>query len=386
MLRVAQISFYLDPQGRAPGELLRAWPTVVDVAECAAGAGVQVSVVQASPHEARLQQGGVSYYFLPCARIDLSASRRARFAALLRELAPDVLHVQGLGFPQEVRALAALAPALPIVLQDHAASVPRFWRRGALRRSTAVVSGVAFCARAQAQPFAQAGILPPALTIYEIPESSSRFTPGDRAAARAATALAGEPQLLWMGHLDANKDPLTVLAGVSEAARALPGLRLACCYLAAPLLAEVRQRIAQDPHLRDRVQLLGRVPHERVEVLMRAADIFVQGSHREGSGYSLIEALACGVAPVVTDIPSFRSLTGGGRIGRLWPCDDAARLSAALREVAANCNAEVRAAVRAHFDAQLSFAAVGEKLAAMYRDLVQTAGIAGAASATRRGT
>ncbi len=95
----------------------------------------------------------------------------------------------------------------------------------------------------------------------------------------------------------------------------LPELRLWCCFGAAPLLPAVEERIAADPRLRDRVQLLGRVPHLRIEQLMCAADIFVLGSHREGSGYSLIEALSCGLPPVVTDIPSFRALTGGARSG-----------------------------------------------------------------------
>ena len=64
---------------------------------------------------------------------------------------------------------------------------------------------------------------------------------------------------------------------------------------------------------------------------MRAADVFVLGSHREGSGYSLIEALACGLPPVVTDIPSFRSLTAAGAVGALWPCGDARALGDADR-------------------------------------------------------
>ena len=81
---------------------------------------------------------------------------------------------------------------------------------------------------------------------------------------------------------------------------------------------------------------------------MRAADLFVLGSHREGSGYSLIEALACGLPPVVTDIPSFRSLTGGGAVGKLWPCDDPRALCEAL--VGARFDPATRAAVRAHFD------------------------------------
>jgi glycosyltransferase involved in cell wall biosynthesis len=107
---------------------------------------------------------------------------------------------------------------------------------------------------------------------------------------------------------------------------------------------------------------------------MRAADVFVLGSHREGSGFSLIEALACGLPPVVTDIPSFRSLTGTGAVGMLWPCDDARALGAALRAVVAHSGGPMRAAVRAHFDRELSFDALGVKLAAMYQDLLERDG------------
>ena len=49
-----------------------------------------------------------------------------------------------------------------------------------------------------------------------------------------------------------------------------------------------------------------------------AADLFVVGSHHEGSGYALMEACACGAVPVVTGIPTFRLLTGSGSIGALW--------------------------------------------------------------------
>jgi glycosyltransferase involved in cell wall biosynthesis len=181
--------------------------------------------------------------------------------------------------------------------------------------------------------------------------------------------------------LDDNKDPLTVLAGVSAAAHALPGLQLWCCFGTAPLLREVRSRIKTDRMLRDRVHLLGCVPHERVEQLMRAADVFVLGSHRESTGYALIEALACGVSPVVTDIPSFRSLTGAGTVGRLWPCDEPHALCEALKSVMARTDSTTRATVRAHFERELSFDSLGAKLATMYQEVLERArrhcGVAG---------
>jgi glycosyltransferase involved in cell wall biosynthesis len=371
LLHVVQISFFADPEGRSPTQLLDAWATLGDVADAVHGAGLHVSVVQACARSERLERKGVCYHFLPFGEALQASRNNGAFRELLGSLAPDVLHVHGLDFPRDVLSLAALARAVPIVLQDHASRPPRIWRRALWRRGMSAAAGVAFCALDQARPFAKAGLVDSKTRVYEIPESTSGFTPGERSEARRITGLDGNPGVLWVGHLDVNKDPLTVLEGISEAARALPGLRLHCCFGSAPLLRAVQDRVARDPRLRDRVQLLGRVPHERIELLMRAADIFILGSHREGSGYSLIEALACGLPPVVTDIPSFRSLTGSGRVGMLWPCEDSRAASDALQSIAGRLGSEMRAEVRAHFDRELSRDALGSKMAAMYEDVLQ---------------
>jgi glycosyltransferase involved in cell wall biosynthesis len=249
--------------------------------------------------------------------------------------------------------------------------VPRFWRRGLWLRGFAAADGVSFCARAQADPFARAGVLPRDMPLFEIPESTSAFTPGNTAAARAATGLRGSPAVLFVGHLDRNKDPLTVLDGVAIAVRDLPGITLACCFGSAPLRSEVENRIARHPELCGRVRLLGRVPHAEIEQLMRAADLFVLGSHREGSGFALIEALATGLTPVVTDIPSLRVLTGNGAVGQLWRCGDCRTLAGALRAAAESLGERARSAVRAHFDKHLSGPAIGRTFAAAYASLTR---------------
>jgi glycosyltransferase involved in cell wall biosynthesis len=366
-LHAVQISFFSDPEGRSPAQLLNAWPTLVDVAEAASRSGIRVSVVQASSHSEHLARGDVRYYFLPFGGGQRTVPENAALGKLLRSLAPDIVHVHGLGFPRDVLSLATLAPHVPIILQDHADRPPRIWRRALWRRGMAVAAGIAFCTLEQARPFAIAGLLHPKTQLYQIPESTSRFAPGDREEARRLTDLTGDPAVLWVGHMNANKDPLTVLKGVSAAARELPRLQLYCCFGTAPLLSDVQDRVASDHNLRGKVHLLGRVPHERIEQLMRAADLFVLGSHHEGSGYSLIEALACGLPPVVTEIPSFRSLTGAGTVGMLWPCGDSHALCEALCSVARRVDHRMRAAVRTHFDLELSLDALGLKLAAMYQ-------------------
>ncbi len=370
-LHVAQLSFFLDPERRTPAQLLDAWPTLVDVAEAASRGGVRVSVIQASRDCETVTRGGIPFHFLPFR--DAASGEASPLAALLRKIAPDVLHVHGLGFPRQLRALTSLARGVPIIVQDHASRPPRLWRRGAWRRALSRVAGVAFCSRRQAEPFLSAGVIDARSQLYEIPESTSRFEPGDREDARRATGLRGEPCVLWVGHLDANKDPLTVLAGIAHARPLMPRLRLYCCYGQAPLMRAVRRQIADDPRLCDAVHLLGFRPHREIEPLMRAADLFVIGSHREGSGYSLIEALACGLPPVVTDIPSFRTLTGAGGVGALWRCGDAHALTGALHSLAGRLGPQLRVAVRSHFDNELSFHALGMKLASMYREVAQRA-------------
>jgi glycosyltransferase involved in cell wall biosynthesis len=236
-----------------------------------------------------------------------------------------------------------------------------------LRRGLAAAAGISFCSLEQSVPFTEAKLISRHTHVAQIPETSSRFTPGDRQLARRTTGVFGEPAVLSVGHLDENKDPLTVLEGISAAVDRLPGLQLWCCYGKAPLDARVRARMAADPRLLGRVHLLGRLAHPMIEQMMRAADLFVQGSHHEGSGCALVEALACGLPPVVTDIPSFRALTANGSVGALWPCEDARRLSDALVAAASQPNA--RALVEAHFQSELSCGAVGRRLIALYESL-----------------
>jgi len=369
MLRIAQINPYLDLLGRSPEQLLNDWPTLGHCARAAAQAGAQVDVVQCCTRREFIRRDGVDYHFLPFGNGDGQPS--AGLAELLMRLRPDVMHLQGLGFSREVRWLTALAPGVPLLLQDHAdhpPARPLAWLRW--RRAFARARGLMFHAREQALPFVRRGLVTARTRIYEVPESSCDFRPRDRDEARRATGLSGDPGLLWVAHLDANKDPLTVLDGVALAAPRLPGMKLWMCFGKAPLYDAVRDRM-RDPRLAGRVELLGALPNARIETLMSAADVFVQGSHREGSGYSLIEALACGLSPVVTDIPSFRSLLGPlpvARAARLWPTGDAAALAEALAEMAGAPAAERRAAVRARFDAHCSPAALSRSLVAAYTD------------------
>ena len=376
-LRVVHAGAEPDALGRSPDALLEAWFTLRDVANAVDRAGAQVTVVQAAAYDAAVQRDGVCYQFVRArarsgwrARVDRWATPLARaWVDRIRDLRPDVVHFNGLGFPLHLAAVARALPSTPILVQDHADGLPGRWTRSLRARGLAHAAGAAFTAVEQADPFFAAGLLRPGTPVFAIPETSSSFTPGDASEARRQTGLYGDPCLLWLGNLDENKDPLAILAAVARAANRLPDVQLWCAFREQTLLEQVRARIAEDARLAERVHLIGAQPRERVETLLRAADLLVQGSHREGSGYAVIEALACGLTPIITSIPSFRALTSDGVVGGLFEPSDDRALTELLVKFAACDRAALRAHARRHFEAHLSFEMVGRSLVEAYRAL-----------------
>ncbi|HEV7586921.1 MAG TPA: glycosyltransferase family 4 protein [Longimicrobium sp.] len=364
--RVVQVSAVRDPRLRTGEEILAAWRGVEMTARAAADAGFDTRVVQAAWRDEELVRDGIRYRFVrerEGAMGRVLRRLRPRLATAVRELRPAVVHVQGLGFPHahQVRGDGAV-----VLAQDHLDRVPAGWKRTGRRHALRRIDGALFTAAEMALPFVDAGVLRAGIPVYEVLEATSAFTPGDVEEARKRTGLGGDPCILWLGHLDANKDPLTILDAVSRVLLGLPGLRLWMCFGKAPLEPQVRARLAAEPELAARVTLLGRVTHPEVEHLCRAADLLVQGSHREGTSYALLESLACGCTPLVTDIPPLRRMTGGGAVGGLFRPGDAVGLARLLESFGARPRAELRRAARAHFERHLSPAALSRELGAAY--------------------
>jgi len=207
------------------------------------------------------------------------------------------------------------------------------------------------------------------MPVLEIPEASTALRPIDRATAAARSGIAAGCAVLWVARLTASKNPMLWLDAFEHARPQLDGLHCWMVFDGGDLEAQVRARIEASTVLREHVTLVGAVPHARMPEYYSAADIFVSASHHEGSGYALIEAIACGVAPCVTDIPAARALTGS--IGRLWRAGDADDGAAAVRAIADPSRRVSRDAVRAHFDSALHWRAIGQRTVQAYRDLVE---------------
>lgn len=100
------------------------------------------------------------------------------------------------------------------------------------------------------------------------------------------------------------------------------------------------------PQLEARANRLGIADHivwlgrwKDVPGLLRASDVFVQASHQEGFSNSLLEAMAAGCPPLVTDVGGNAEAVLHRRTGLVVPARNPVRLGEALVELARNARA-----------------------------------------------
>jgi len=360
---VVQVNYAFDGALRDPDALLNRYATLTGWSDAIASAGARRSaVVQRFHRRAHLVRNGVDYLF-----VDRGV------ANAVAALQPDVAHVNGLTFPVHTwRLRRALPRSTAIVAQNHSDTgpmgrAPMF--RVAGRATRSAVDAFLFAADEHVARWRRAGFIGPAQRTYQVMESSTRMEPIDRARARTASGVSGAPAMLWVGRLNANKDPLTVLDAFESAAASLPGATLTMVYGTSELIDDVRARLGRSRALDDRVRLAGAVAHNDLPAFFSAADLFLVGSHHEGSGYALLEALACGATPVVTDIPTFRLLTGGGTIGALWTAGDASDCARAIGAASRRIADADRARVREHFIKHVSWAEIGRRALEIYVEI-----------------
>jgi glycosyltransferase involved in cell wall biosynthesis len=361
--------------------LLERYATIRPFAKALHNEGVRVTVVQRFHTDLDFWDGGIRFRF--CADSCQPALRKweipGSFHSAVRAVCTphDVLrpvqtaiHLNGLLYPLQLRKLRnALPNDCAIIVQHHAETPWRTLVRPLQRWGLRAADGFFFAAKDLADSWADQGLISKRQSIFQIMEGSNNFRCQDRATSRARTGMAGNPVVLWVGRLIPLKDPLTVLEGFTRVLRHAPQAKLYMAYGSDDMLPAVRERLGASKILAEAVTLLGRVDHSKLEDIYNSADYFVLGSHHEGSGFSLAEAMACGVVPVVTDIPSFRVITDGGRIGACWRHGSSEDFADKFLGVMGQPLEQLSREACSFFQSQLSYKAIARDAVRAYREV-----------------
>jgi glycosyltransferase involved in cell wall biosynthesis len=185
-------------------------------------------------------------------------------------------------------------------------------------------------------------------------ELPAPVAPAARAATRAELGLAEhDVAVLFLGELSERKGVLDAVAAASTAAGA--GAHVVLLVAGdGPQAAQVAQRASAA------VRPLGF--RRDVEQLLAAADIFVLPSSREGLSFAVLEAMASGLAMVVSGGAGNPEAVGDA--GIVVPVGDEQAFAAALQDLAgddrerARLGAAARERVAAHFSVEQMLAGV----------------------------
>jgi glycosyltransferase involved in cell wall biosynthesis len=188
------------------------------------------------------------------------------------------------------------------------------------------------------------------------------LAPADRAERRREFGLAPDDvACVYVGRLSREKGVLELVAAWKQVQPARATLLLAGPDMpGSPWDAGPAARVFVQQHgLEHSVRFLG--PTTDVAGVLQIADVAVQPSHFEALGLSAIEALACGVPVVASDVGGLPDFIHDGENGRLVPVQNVDALAGALKALIAN--REIRAAMAARarpsvadYDEQVVFA------------------------------
>ncbi len=252
-----------------------------------------------------------------------------------------------------------MGSGLKVVMQHHGELLFLHKKAFLMRFTDPFVDAYFFHGRGNALPFVNKKCISLS-KVREIPEGTSdfKFVP---------VVNQGVHRLIFIGRLDKNKNLITLLKALSV----LKDLQfvLNVYFGGDGMLTELQDFCAVND-LNGKVNFIGKVPASEIEKALQQSDIFISCSRYEGSGYSLIEALACGIFPVVSRIPPSEYLLNGLPHSRQFSPDNEHELRSCLQEVMnLRVNTDTRNAIRLFYEKNVSPPAVAETILRVITEL-----------------
>jgi glycosyltransferase involved in cell wall biosynthesis len=281
----------------------------------------------------------------------------------LKKRRPHIVLVQGLIFPLQLIALKLqLGKRCTLIVQHHGERPFSGIKRWFQKMPDRYIQAYFFTSIGNAKEWIDKKIISAHSKCFEVLEASTSFNKTDKQICKKKLGITGDYNFLWVGRLDMNKDPLTVLIAFEKYCIINPQAKLYMVFQTDDLLPQIEVLLQQKPTLQKAVCLVGKVEHDDLLTWYNAVDFYIAGSHKEGSGYSLLEAMACGCIPIVTAIPSFIKITDNGKYGLLFSAGNYASLLKKLYALPDINREEFSNQILQHFNCHLSYQSIANTI------------------------
>ena len=266
----------------------------------------------------------------PMGVFDIPSLRR-KLREVLDDIHPDVVHA---GPVQKSAFLTALTGYRPLVTMswgsDLLMDAQRGWGRFAAR-FTLSRSGILVCdCKAVRDVAVELGMPADRVVIFPWGVDLNHFTPGTSADMRKDLGWQETFVLISTRAWEPLYGVDVLINGFIEAAQYDVNLRLLLLGKGS-LESEIRNAL-ENAGMLDRVHFAGHVEYDDLPDHYRSADVYVSASNSDGSSISLLEAMACGLPALVSDIPGNREWVTPGEEGWWFVTGDPGSLSAGILE------------------------------------------------------
>lgn len=163
----------------------------------------------------------------------------------------------------------------------------------------------------------------------------AKFSPQPIISSRAALGIAPDAKVLvTVGGLVERKGFHRVIATLPELIKNYPSLIYLIIGGASPEgnMTTQLQQLVSELKLESSVKFLGPMAADKLSLPLSAADVFVLSTRNEGWANVLLEAMACGVPIVATDVGGNREVVSCPAVGTIVPFGDHAALTAAITQ------------------------------------------------------
>jgi len=300
---------------------------------------------------------------------------------VLREIRPDVFHAHFLVEHGFYGALAGFHPYVvtawgsDVLVEPQRDPVSKLIARWTLRRADLVTSNNAYMAdRIVALGAARSKIEVVTLGadrfFLERADASVNVRPADPARAPVVLSTRAHEPLYNIGE---------IIDAYEQVARARPDVRLVIAH-GGSLTADLTRRAAASA---GRIEFIGFAGREALRNAMTEADVFVSVPSSDGTSVALLQAMAAGCFPIVSDLPTQRELIEDGVNGFRVPTHRPDLLAGRIKQALGESDLRRSAAERNRAivqDRGLNEVEMA-KMEALYRQLADRKG--GAANADR---
>ncbi len=239
---------------------------------------------------------------------------------LVKQIKPHILHAHYIGVPAYLGVASGFHPLVlsawgsDILITPKKNPVRGFLTRQALKRADRIIC----VSSALEEEIVKLGGAPDKVEMTPLGIDTQEFSPGLRSEELLRElGIADSPVVISTRSLNPIYDVETLIKSIPLVLQEIPEARFI-------IAGEGQQRthlegLARSSGVLDSIRFIGWIPHTELPRYLASSDVYVSTSLSDGTSISLLEALACELAPVVTDIPANQAWIDDEENGFLVP-------------------------------------------------------------------